>query len=42
MTETFFPKHLDEYKIKFDIDDFLPNYHKIDDYKKAVKLASDI
>ena len=42
MTETFFPKHLDEYKIKFNIDDFLPNYHKIDDYKKAVKLASDV
>ena len=34
MTETFFPKDIDNYRIKFDISKFMPCKEKIKMYQK--------
>ena len=39
MTETFYPKNISNYSNKFNIDDFIPNKHKIEKYNKIKNLA---
>ena len=39
MTETFYPKDISNYANKFNVDDFIPNKHKIEKYNKVKNLA---
>jgi hypothetical protein len=39
MTETFYPKNIDDYNEKFDVEMFMPSSEKISKYKKLKKLA---
>lgn len=39
MTETFYPKDISNYANKFNVDDFIPNKHKIEKYNKIKNLA---
>jgi hypothetical protein len=39
MTETFYPKDIENYERKFNIHDFLPNKYKINEYDKIKSLA---
>lgn len=39
MTETFYPKNIDDYNEKFDVEMFMPSSEKISKYNKLKKLA---
>ena len=39
MTETFYPKDISNYSNEYNIDDFIPNKHKIEKYNKIKNLA---